>query len=110
MTRRPFLVCEPGGVLKMDFKFKRFFMLPDKTIPAGDSPFTILLKHLEITNPIGGIIGSGEYAAHNAVNAIRRAGDTYVNYFWGNDLGTGPHTFKEGNVLAFAITHKGRHT
>jgi len=104
-ARRPMLVSS-----LMDFKNNRFFMLPEKTIPAGDEPFTIMFKHWDIANPIGGIIGSGQYEAHNAVNAVRRNGDNYVNYFWGNDMHTQPQSFKEGNVVTFAIKTKDHRT
>ena len=104
-ARRPMLLSN-----LVDFKNNRFLMLPDKTIPAGDEPFTIMFKHWDIMNPVGGVIGSGEYNAHNAVNAIRRNGNNYVNYFWGNDMQTEANSFREGNVVTFAIKTKDHRT
>jgi hypothetical protein len=77
-------------------------------MPAGDAPFGIVFKHGAIDNVIGGVLGSGEYQAHNAANAVRRDSGGYVNYFWGNDLRTGPNTYRPGNVVAFVLSRQGQ--
>jgi hypothetical protein len=108
-AKRPRLVMM-GAKPKVDFGGDRFLCLPDRTLPPGDEPYTVMFKHLEIANPVGGILGSGEYAAHNAVNAIRRGNDRYINYFWGNDLQTEAGSFKDGNVVAFAFSRLDKQT
>ena len=108
MFKQPYLAFTDGTFV-IDFKYNRWLDLPDETIPAGDSPFTVLVKHGEITNPNGGIIGSGEYECTSTANAIRRSGDRYVNYFWSNDLYTDSDTYKPGNIVSFIFTADKKH-
>ena len=108
MFKQPYLAYTDGTFV-IDFKYNRWLDLPDETIPAGDSPFTVMVKHGEITNPNGGILGSGEYECTSTANAIRRSGDRYVNYFWSNDLYTDRDTYKPGNVVSFIFTADKKH-
>ena len=108
MFKQPYLAYT-DGVFSVDFKYNRWLDLPDETLPAGEEPFSIIAKHGEITNPNGGIIGSGEYHGNNSCNALRRSGDQYVNYFWFNDLYTAKDSYKPGNIVSFIYTADKKH-
>jgi hypothetical protein len=108
--KQPYLAVSEEGGFTVDFKYGRYLTLPDATLPAGDNPFSVVFKHGEINNLTGGVLGSGVYTSQGASNAIRRSGDGYVNYFWGNDLHTGRGTYAKGNVVSFMLTAGGRHT
>ena len=108
--KQPYLALTEDGAVTVDFKYGRFLSLPDGTIPAGNAPFGVMFKHGEITNPTGGVIGSGVYGSQGATNAIRRSGNGYVNYFWSNDLHTEQGTYKKGNVVSFFLSAEGRHS
>lgn len=107
---QPFLRALDDGTAVVDFRPNRFLHLPAGTVPYGSAPFSILFKHGEIDNPIGGIIGSGQYGAPNLVNCVRRDWSRYVNYFWDNDLHTPIGTYTPGNVVAFTFAANGTRT
>jgi hypothetical protein len=90
----------------VDFKYNRFLTLPDGTLPEGNAPYGVTFKHGDITNPTGGILGSGEYSSKNSANAIRRSGNKYVNYFWDNDLQSAENTYAPENVVSFLVSSK----
>lgn len=75
-----------------------YLSMPNATVPTGTSAFTLAARHGAINNVDGGIIGSGTYGAGNSVNALRRWGTSYLNYWWGNDLGFG--TYAANNRVA----------
>ena len=106
---QPFLNLKETGEYVVDFRFCRYMNLPDGTVPCGNTPHSIIFKHGEISNPIGGVIGTGNYECQSACNAIRRSGDAYVNYFWSNDLLTTHGSYKPGNTVAFIFSSNGKH-
>ena len=109
-ARQPFLALKGDGLVVVDFKYNRFLLLPDATLPPGSAPFSVLVRHGDIMNPTGGILGSGDYSSKNAVNAIRRNGNSYVNYFWDNDLHTTENTYKPNNTISFSLSSSSKHS
>ena len=108
---QPYLAKKKAGEFVVDFKYGRYLDIPNGTVPAASEPFSVVFKHGEITNPIGGVLGSGVYACGDGnANAIRRCRDKYVNYFWNNDLYTEPGSYKSGNVVSFVFSPNGKHT
>jgi len=73
------------------------FILPDGTIPYGNSSYTVTIKHKNIS--VGGWIGSGTNTASSLGNNFRINGSQYLNYWTGNDFGAG--TYAVGNVVTF---------
>jgi hypothetical protein len=55
-------------------------------VPSGNSSYTVTVKHGATGNTSGGWLGSGGYGTSNAVNAFRRSGTDYLNYWWANDF------------------------
>jgi hypothetical protein len=106
---QPYLTVKETGEYAVDFRYCRFLNLPDGTVPCGNIPHSVIFKHGEITNPIGGVLGSGNYESHSACNAIRRNGDAYVNYYWSNDLHTERNSYKPGNTVAFIFSSNRKH-
>ena len=101
---QPFLRVLPNGTPVVDFRVNRFLRLPPGTVPYGGAPFSILFKHGDIDNPIGGVIGSGVYGVKHLANAVRRDYSRYVNYFWDDDIKTPEGTYAAGNVVAFTYS------
>lgn len=63
----------------------RHFILPDGTVPFGNSAYTIIFVCKNSNNSPGGILGSGTYAP-NSSNAFRyEVGRKIHNYWYGND-------------------------
>jgi hypothetical protein len=71
--------------------------MPNGTVPSGDSNYTFMLKHGIVYSDAGGFIGSGAYENGNRVNALRREGASYLNYWWGNDYVFG--TYADENTI-----------
>jgi hypothetical protein len=67
----------------------KYFTLPDSTVPFGDSSYTFIVYHANLNSTNSGIIGSGTYGSIYQVNALRRDGNKYVNYWWAGDWSTG---------------------
>ena len=108
-AKQPYLVLKENNGYVVDFKYCRYLTLPDGTVPCGAEPYSVIFKHWDIANPIGGVLGSGNYECHSACNAIRRNGNAYVNYLWSNDLHTTGGSYKPGNVVAFIFSSAKKH-
>jgi hypothetical protein len=81
----------------------RYLNMPDGTVPYGNSDYTFMLKHGEIGNSGGGLVGSGTYGNSRQVNALRRQATTYLNYWWGDDYTFG--TYNDDNTVT--VTYDG---
>jgi len=108
-AKQPYLVLKENTGYVVDFKYCRYLNIPDGTVPCGAEPYSVIFKHWDIANPIGGVLGSGNYECHSACNAIRRNGNGYVNYFWSNDMHTTGGSYKPGNVVAFIFSSEKKH-
>lgn len=69
-----------------------FLNLPNGTVPYNTS-YTVFAQHCQIANTAGGLIGSGVNGSTNRTNNFRRNNAAYVNYWWGNDYGSGTYLF-----------------
>ena len=84
--------------------------LPDGTFPAGDSSYTITLKHGTITyTGANGIFGSGTPGTVDNVLAVGLYGGTgstafYINYWWADDIITTTIPISVDNILTFRYT------
>jgi hypothetical protein len=96
---QPVLCAGDGGGARLNFVGGRFLHLPDGTVPCGDSHYTVVCKHGSIENSVGGWLGSGRYGHAGEVNAFRRGGGGYVNYWWSNDCFMDA-CYKPGSVVA----------
>ena len=78
-----------------------YFNIPSGTVPVGtlNAPYSFVVKHGTINNTTsGGFIGSGA-AVTNCANCLRCNGASYLNYWYGNDLGFGS-AVANGNVVS----------
>lgn len=76
--------------------------LPNGTVPYGNTPYTVTMKHRYSANTIGGWLGSG-VSASSQCNNFRYNWNTptsaYNNYWYGADLQSG--TYAINNVITF---------
>lgn len=84
----------------INFSTSRYFSLPNGTVPFSNSAYTVVIKHGDMANQTGGLLGSGTYGTANATNAFRRHNSGYYNYWWGNDLLISSG-FASGNVVTY---------
>lgn len=84
----------------VNFAVNQFLYLPDGTVPYDNSPYTLIIKHDELGNATGGMLGSGKYGTNNSCNAIRRNTNGYTNYWWSSsaDIVSG---YLAGNVVTY---------
>lgn len=64
----------------------RHFILPDGTVPFGNSAYSVIFVSKNIDNSSGGILGSGTYGTRNLTNAFRYESNKRIhNYWYGDD-------------------------
>jgi hypothetical protein len=85
-----------GGMV---FLHGRHFLLPDETIPMNNLDYSIVAHHGHIWNPMGAIVGSGQYGNLRETNCLRRHGTGYCHYWWGNDAQV-YNIYKPNSVIA----------
>jgi hypothetical protein len=76
---------------RINFTGQKYFILPDGTVPFGDSTYTVMYKHGNIGNTNGGILGSGNYSTNGQSLAFRRSTTGYKHYWWFQDLDFGTY-------------------
>jgi hypothetical protein len=81
-----------------------YFNLPNGTVPYDNTPYTVIFKHGNVNSANGGFLGSGDYGSGNRTNAFRRDGNTYVNYWWSNDLIFGK--YEPSNIVTINYNQK----
>lgn len=94
------------GNKTIDFRYSRFFDLPNGTVPHN-TPYTVTVKHDEIESDTGCWLGTGN-AVVNQSNQFRRHFDRYLNYWFGNDFMGNSSTYNRGNTVTFA--YDGNHS
>ena len=66
------------------------FVLPNGTVPFNNTNYTVVVKHGTLTSS-SAFLGSGITSVNNA-NAFGLNGNTYINYWWGNDMLNGAYS------------------
>lgn len=69
----------------LNFRTSRYLNLPNATLPAANSNYTITIKHGVIDGTC--LIGSGNYSTTSGSLALEKSGTTaYNNFWWANDI------------------------
>lgn len=78
------------------------FILPDGTVPYGNSPYSIFLVSRTNTFCTCVLLGSGTYGSVNEVNAfVYSASGKIVNYWWLADIATGTNVVTKSTAQIF---------
>ena len=86
-----------------------YMILPDGTIPYGNSNYTVTVLLKANTIHSGGILGSGTYGTINQTNAFRfNQNNNLYNYWWGNDILTSSNsiTINEYFIVSFSYDNQ----
>jgi hypothetical protein len=88
VASRPILRFGNDNAAFLDFRTNRFFVLPDGTVPTGNSAYSFVVQHGDIDpNEYATLIFSGVVNNANQTNALwKHNATTYRHYWWSNDL------------------------
>ena len=84
-----------------------FLNMPSGTVPTGtlNAPYSFVIKHGNISNNAGTLVGAGVYNSNNQSNTVRVASAesaAYRNYWWFNDFDIGsPSDIVNGTTVTF---------
>lgn len=91
---------DSGGINSPNSSNLCSFILPNGTVPFGNSSYTVTMKHRYTNNPTnGGWLGSGERSNNQSNNFRFYSNTAYNNYWWGNDFING--SWAVNNVVTF---------
>jgi hypothetical protein len=88
---------------RVDFNSALFLNLPNGTIPM-QVPYTFIVRHGYLTNPVSGILGGGINATNQCNNIRADATVGYYQYWYGNDISAGSAVQRPENTLSVTFS------
>jgi hypothetical protein len=88
---------------RVDFNTALFLNLPNGTIPM-QVPYTFIVRHGYLTNPVSGILGGGVNVASQCNNIRADPTVGYYQYWYSNDISAGSAVQRPENTLSVTFS------
>ena len=84
----------------------RHLVLPDGTVPFGNSEYTVIFISKTDNYGTYGVLGSGTYAVSNKANAFRYSTNgEIINYWWDNDVASPTNLSSKNKFQIFVFDY-----